>query len=250
MRGTIDQTLENILQPMPGDLRRDRCPEGWKPMEDIRTEAERLLDERTQKSIREAYREQRTRRARKRIPAEFLLPLDRSIASVDWQALDTLENWDRKRSILLKGNSQLGKTRAAYRLLAREYIEHDRGFLALDEAEIMAAVSDAFTERKQSELLKFWCSVDLLFFDDLDKVPMAQGVTGANARTLIFGAIKKRTANHKPTIISINLPLGDVFASGGPAMVASVAERVNQERLWQLVPFSVNTESTRAVGVG
>ena len=172
-----------------------------------------------------------------KIPADFLTPIDRTRSTVDWKAFDEIQEWDGKKSITARGVSQIGKTRAIYQALKREYVENYRNFLVLDEFQLLAKVSDAAKNGKLEELAKKFNGSDILFIDDIDKVNFSQGVTGNNALTLIFGVIKRRMATQKPTILSYNLSLTEVFAHAGEHTMDSLIQRVKQEEYWLNIEF-------------
>lgn len=196
-----------------------------------------MTEEEIQTKLRQEYRGQREESAKRRIPAEFLSKLDRSRKSVDWKAVDEILSWDEKRGITARGPSQLGKTRSIYAALHKAYVERGISFIVLDEWRVLAKVKDASRERDLEALGDKWRSVDVLWFDDLDKVNFTQGVTGSDALGLVFGVIKTRMANHKPTILSYNCRLSDIFGPAGQHYAASIAERVQQPEHWLNVEF-------------
>lgn len=172
-----------------------------------------------------------------KIPSDFLKPIDRARKTIDWQAFDKIQDWDGKRSITARGVSQVGKSRAIYQVLRREFVEHGRNFLIVDEFKLITKTSDAAKNGELDSLSRKWNDVDILFFDDIDKVNFSQGVTGKNALTLVFGAIKYRMASEKPTIMSYNLALKDFFAEAGAQTFNSLVERIKQKEHWLSVEF-------------
>ena len=84
-------------------------------------------------------------------------------------------------------------------------------------------------------------NVDILFLDDLDKVNFTNGVMAQNALTLIFGVIKDRMANRRPTFITMNTSVTEVFQSAGPAVTQSLIERMKQPECWQVEVFNQPT---------
>ena len=182
-------------------------------------------------------KKQRLRNVTCKIPLDFLTPIDRARPTVDWKAFDEIQEWDGRKSITARGVSQIGKTRAIYQVLKREYVENYRSFLVLDEFQLLAKVSDAAKNGKLEELARKFNDSDILFIDDIDKVNFSQGVTGNNALTLIFGVIKRRMATQKPTILSYNLSLTEVFAHAGEHTMDSLIRRVKQEEYWLNIEF-------------
>lgn len=190
-----------------------------------------------QQRITESYKNQRIESAKRRIPIDFCEGIDRTRKGIDLKSMDSIARWDGKRSIYAKGQSQLGKTRSIYGLLFDQFVNHDRNFIVLDERKILAKVTDAFGEKGIEELDRKLCSVDILFLDDLDKVNFTNGVMAQNALTLIFGVIKDRMANRKPTFITMNTSVTEVFQSAGAAVTQSLIERMKQAENWQVEVF-------------
>lgn len=209
-----------------------------KPIDrDARDAAEQLR-------IAEAYKKQRIESARSRVPVDFCDDIDRTRKGIDLRSMDSVAQWDGKRSIYAKGMSQLGKTRSIYALLIDQFVNHERNFIVLDERKILAKVTDAFGEKGIEELDRKLCNVDILFLDDLDKVNFTNGVMAQNALTLIFGVIKDRMANRKPTFITMNTSVTEVFQSAGPAVTQSLIERMKQDDHWQVEVFTAPTTNT------
>ena len=173
----------------------------------------------------------------RKIPEEFLEPVDRMRTTVDWKAFDGIQAWDGKKSITARGPSQLGKTRAIYQALMSEVRRSGKRFKVVDEFDLIAKVSDAASAGKLADLSKGWNQVDVLFFDDIDKVNFNQGVTGKNALALVFGVIKDRMSRRRPTILSYNLSIADFFAEAGEHTVNSLIERIKQKEHWMSVEF-------------
>lgn len=182
-------------------------------------------------------REQRFEAVKRRIPRDFHVPFDRTRENIDLASMDSIMEWDGKRSILAKGSSQLGKSRSIYRLIMKWHTEYDSSFIIMDERKILARVMDAFGEKGLAELDRKLCRVDILFLDDLDKVNFTSGVMARNALTLIFGVIKDRMANLKPTFIAMNTSVTDVFKDAGPSIAQSLIERMKQREHWQIETF-------------
>jgi len=197
----------------------------------------RKTEEEIQSEIKASYRAQRAEAASKRIPRDFLAPLDNTKPRIDVQAMRNVLEWDGRRSMLAKGASQCGKTRAIYKLLFNQFVDEGRTFLALDERQVFARVTDAFGEKGVQALDEKLCGVDILFLDDLDKVNFSNGVMAQNALTLIFGVIKDRMANLKPTFITLNTSVTEVFQSAGAAVTQSLIERMKQDDHWQIEAF-------------
>jgi hypothetical protein len=192
-----------------------------------------------------AYRGQRLEAAKRRIPIDFHEPFDRTRKTIDLKSMDSIMAWDGTRSILAKGMSQLGKTRSIYKLIMKSHTEYDRSFIVLDERKILAKVTDAFGEKGLQKLDRKLCNVDILFLDDLDKVNFTNGVMAQNALTLIFGVIKDRMANRRPTFITMNTSVTEVFQSAGAAVTQSLIERMKQGEYWQVEVFTQQTTNQK-----
>jgi chromosomal replication initiation ATPase DnaA len=188
-----------------------------------------------QRQISDDFRAQRERSARRRIPEDFLEPLDRANGRIDFAAFDRVMEWDGKRSILCKGKSGLGKSRALYSLIRREHIEQGRGFVALDERTVLSRISDARSEHRLTELGDRWCAADILLIDDLDKVRFSGGVIAETCLTTVFGVLKDRMARKRPTMLAMNARVGDVFAPAGEVVSESISRRIRDD--WMVVPF-------------
>jgi len=206
-------------------------------LEGIEPRSKEERDREAQREIEESYRAQRVWKARELIPFEFQQDLDRTNPRVDWKAFDEVLAWDGKRSVLVKGPSQLGKTRAIFQVLYRAMVEQKRSFKVLNERNILAKVADARSEQALSKLSDAWCREDILFFDDLDKVNFHNGVIAQSCLTLVFGVIKERMAQHRPTFLSQNARIQDIFAAAGKPACLSMIERIKQEEHWQVTLF-------------
>lgn len=197
----------------------------------------RRTEQEIQRDLAKSYRNQRDELARRKIPADYITPNDRTRGSVNWKAFDAVQAWDGERSIVCKGLSQKGKSRAVYQLLRNQYVDHGRSFTALDERKILIRISDAFSEKGLAELDRQWMTADILFFDDIDKVNFSDGVTGRNAMSLVFGVIKARMAERKVTILGYNTSVQAIFKPAGEHVAASLIERMKQSDRWQIVNF-------------
>lgn len=197
----------------------------------------RKTEEEVQRDLSDRYRVQRQYLAEKKIPSDYITENDRTRATVNWKAFDAVQEWDGERSIICKGLSQKGKSRAVYQLLRDQYVDKGRNFVALDERKILIKISDAFSEKGLAELDRQWMAADILFFDDIDKANFSDGVTGRNAMSLVFGVIKARMAERKVTILGYNTSVGAIFKPAGDHVSASLIERMKQEDRWQIVNF-------------
>ncbi|MEM7789786.1 MAG: hypothetical protein AAF546_00160 [Verrucomicrobiota bacterium] len=187
--------------------------------------------------LKEELRKERQKELRDLVPEEFLEPIDWNDPGVDWKAFREVMGWDRKRGMTVRGISQVGKTRAIYKALSSAYVETGIEFIALDEMQIQSKIRDASSGDKLNALGAKWKSAEVLFLDDVDKVNFSKGVTGHDALTLVFGVIKARMANRRPTILSYNCELKDIFGVGGSHYASSIVERVKQDQHWVRVLF-------------
>lgn len=177
------------------------------------------------------------------IPDEFLEPVDRRFKTVDWHAFDRVQSWDGKSSMTIRGISGLGKSRAVYNVLKREFIENGRDFHVYNESKILAKIASAQMSGKLDKLLSKWANAEILFLDDFDKVNFSNGVTGQNAMTIIFGVIKDRCAWKKPTILAYNLTLDEILKPAGPHVSESLKRRIEEN--WLTVEFESNHQQKR-----
>tara|TARA_B110001469_G_scaffold117816_1_gene124126 strand:- start:1135 stop:1851 length:717 start_codon:yes stop_codon:yes gene_type:complete len=232
--------LDTVFSSLSFDRNSGEPREGKAPYAD-RLPRQNEYEEKERTRQIAAYRAQRFEAAKRRIPLDFHEPFDRNRTGIDLKSMDSIMAWDGKRSILAKGMSQLGKTRSVYKLLMKWHTEYDSSFIVLDERKILGKVTDAFGEKGLQKLDRKLCNVDILFLDDLDKVNFTNGVMAQNALTLIFGVIKDRMANRRPTFITMNTSVTEVFQSAGPAVTQSLIERMKQPECWQVEVFNQPT---------
>jgi DNA replication protein DnaC len=233
-----DERLEtNRAEPAPFDF-----PIECQPAKDDGIIRGRKSEEEVQRDIAESYRRQRETIADRKVPADYMTKDDRNRKGVNWQAFDAVQAWDGKLSIICKGKSQLGKSRAVYRMLHKQYVENERSFIALDERQILLQISDAFGEKGLLALDRKWMSADILFFDDIDKANFTDGVTGRNAMSLVFGVIKARMAERKVTILGYNTSISAIFKPAGDHVAESLIERMKQPDRWMIVNFDEFSE--------
>ena len=200
------------------------------PIDELQIEKRRQEMEEIRRLNREALLKELVR-------YEFLQPIDRSIKTVDWTAFDEVQAWDGKKSITVRGISGLGKSRAIYEVLKREFVENERDFTVVSESQLLSRISSAMMTGKLEKLERSWCSKDILFFDDIDKVNFSTGVTGENAMTILFGVIKARQESRKPTILAYNLTLAEVFKKAGAHVLESLKRRIQDKQHWMSVEF-------------
>ena len=105
-----------------------------------------------------------------------------------------------KASILLHGTTGTGKTRTAWLIFNRLWLQNfPERAVWLPMRKLEAAIEKGFDDHKHGQVLDFFCTVPLLAFDDLGKERLTQRLESD-----LFAIIDERTSNLRPTIITTN----------------------------------------------
>ena len=160
----------------------------------------------------------------------------------DWQRLpdqvaaNKVVSWAYSpRGVLAHGITGLGKTRAMWALIKRQF-DAGRIVVAYDGIDLGREIS-AKTSDDSADFLR-WVRVmerhEILYIDDLGKGRM----TRAHAAEL-FGIIKHRTEQQRPTFISTNT-LGETLANMlGPDVGPPMRRRLTED--FECIPFKKGT---------
>lgn len=114
-----------------------------------------------------------------------------------------------EHGLLLHGETGKGKTRCAWQLLRRLYVEENiRNLIAFDSTSFSHSIAKHFGPDGDGEK---WATkivgAQILFFDDLGKARLTE-----RGQSELFGIIENRMAYQTPTIITTNF-VGDTLAS-------------------------------------
>jgi DNA replication protein DnaC len=131
-------------------------------------------------------------------------------------------NWTpgEKHSLLLHGTTGCGKTRVAWSVFNRLWLESfplDAQFLPMRKVD--GLIEKGFDDRDHGGVIEYLIEVPLLVLDDLGKERMTQRLESD-----LFAIIDERTANNKVTIITTNYTsqgLQERFSNAetGPAFI-------------------------------
>lgn len=130
------------------------------------------------------------------IPPYYQSKLDRK-ADLDWVAVDKALNWNNQ-SMVLKGETRRGKTRALYEIAKRNAGIKPVIHTAERLARILGSCLSQSAHAHEKEI-KQMCRHRLLCIDDLGK----ESVTHRTQADL-FEIINRRLEHNKPTIITTN----------------------------------------------
>jgi DNA replication protein DnaC len=125
-----------------------------------------------------------------------------------------------KHSLLLHGTTGCGKTRVAWSVFNRLWLESfplDAQFLPMRKVD--GLIEKGFDDRDHGGVIEYLIEVPLLVLDDLGKERMTQRLESD-----LFAIIDERTANNKVTIITTNYTsqgLQERFSNAetGPAFI-------------------------------
>jgi DNA replication protein DnaC len=125
-----------------------------------------------------------------------------------------------KHSLLLHGTTGCGKTRVAWSVFNRLWLESfplDAQFLPMRKVD--GLIEKGFDDRDHGGVIEYLIEVPLLVLDDLGKERMTQRLESD-----LFAVIDERTANNKVTIITTNYTsqgLQERFSNAetGPAFI-------------------------------
>ena len=105
-----------------------------------------------------------------------------------------------KASLLLHGTTGTGKTRMAWTIFNRLWLQNfpDKA-VWLPMRKLEMAIEKGFEDHKHGAVLDYFCTVPLLVFDDLGKERLT-----ARMESDLFAILDERTSNLMPTIITTN----------------------------------------------
>lgn len=105
-----------------------------------------------------------------------------------------------KASLLLHGTTGTGKTRTAWHIFNRLWLQNfPEKAVWLPMRKLEMAIEKGFDDHKHGQVLDYFCNVPLLCFDDLGKERLT-----ARMESDLFAIIDERTSNLRPTIITTN----------------------------------------------
>ena len=105
-----------------------------------------------------------------------------------------------KVSLLLHGTTGTGKTRTAWHIFNRLWLQDfPAKAVWLPMRKLEMAIEKGFDDHKHGQVLDYFCNVPLLCFDDLGKERLT-----ARMESDLFAIIDERTSNLRPTIITTN----------------------------------------------
>lgn len=131
----------------------------------------------------EAYRETR----------KEALPSPSMQQAFDWSP-------DEKRSLLLHGTTGCGKTRVAWAVFNKLWMQgYPKAAEFLPMRKVEGKIEKGFDDRDHGEVIEYLISVPLLCLDDLGKERMTPRLEAD-----LFAVLDERTANHAVTIITTN----------------------------------------------
>ncbi len=115
--------------------------------------------------------------------------------------LSTVLSWRYSpKGLLLVGPTGTGKTRCAWLLVQRLFLEERRNVIYFDGVGWGISVAQAYGAPDTTERwLDRICKVDVLFFDDLFKAKMTEAQEQA-----LYGVFERRAAWLRPTIATMN----------------------------------------------
>ncbi len=126
------------------------------------------------------------------------------------------------KGLLLIGESGLGKTRCAYRLLHR-LLHEDRTIRAFDATQFGYECAHHFGVGTGARWISGLCAADVVFLDDLAKVKMTERVEAE-----LFGLVERRAAFLRPIIITTNYTgavlMRKMSEGTGPALTRRLRE--------------------------
>jgi DNA replication protein DnaC len=134
-------------------------------------------------------------------------------------------------SVFLHGEYGSGKTTFAYSLVKEILRNHFHIFAKFTTSRRLdSELHGAYQNGRSFEdyALQTYSEVDVLFIDDLDKVPISSRFTSN-----LFEIINCRMENKKITLITSNLALEEM----GDIVNGSIVSRMKDTRFWKIVKF-------------
>jgi len=128
-----------------------------------------------------------------------------------------------ERGLLLHGETDQGKSRAAWLLLRRLHFA-GHGIIAFDAVSFSHEVARQFgSERGPDRWLRSLYSAPVVFLDDLGKCRLTE-----RGEAELFGLIETRTANGKPIIATTNFVGGTLANAMRPETGIPLARRLRE----------------------
>jgi hypothetical protein len=131
-------------------------------------------------------------------------------------------NYGERGLIIRSRKSGRGKTRSAWRLLRRQWLEH-RSIAAYTAAAFQRKAQDAAGKYQLDAWFNHLASVDILFLDDLGK-----GNWTENTEAVWFDLVETRTSNARPLIITTNFKGEDLTEQSRSATTEFTVRRLRE----------------------
>jgi DNA replication protein DnaC len=111
------------------------------------------------------------------------------------------QNWRYgPKGLVLLGPTRRGKTRAAWGLLQRLFVEERRSIIAFNPMDLKLAVAKVWQDPEEAES---WIGrlrrVQVLFIDDLDTVKFTEAV-----EETVYDIFESRPTHRRPVIVTVN----------------------------------------------
>lgn len=127
------------------------------------------------------------------------------------------------KGVLLYGPTRTGKTRTAYILARKWFIQHDWTMVAYNGGSFARAVADEYGSGNASGFHALLNSLPILLLDDIFKTRMTPAVQDA-----LYSAVEDRMAAMKPTILTMNSGTEDVEAAMASDLARPMIERLRE----------------------
>jgi len=139
------------------------------------------------------------------------------------QPVLALEFKREKSGILLMGPTRACKTRTAWLLIRKWYLEGQRTLLAFNGGSFGREVARVYGNGEAAEWHRLLQSIDMLFLDDIFKHRLTEAVQDA-----LFSIIEDRMAWKKTTIVTMNNGAGGIRAAVADDMAEPLIERLRE----------------------
>lgn len=127
------------------------------------------------------------------------------------------------RGVLLYGPTRTGKTRTAYRLARKWFINRDRLMKAYNGGSFARAVADEYGNGNASGFHALLNEVPILLLDDAFKTRLTPAVQDA-----LYSIVEDRMAAMLPTILTMNSGTEDVEAAMASDLARPMIERLRE----------------------
>lgn len=125
------------------------------------------------------------------------------ISRLNPELVDAVQKWTYRRTgLIICGPTRTGKTRAAWMLLRRLYVDEARWIETFTSVSFAHECSERFGsgDGAGEAWIRRLAKADVVFFDDLGKFKMTERVEAE-----LFGLIEDRTSWGRPVIATMNL---------------------------------------------